>query len=79
MLRLIVDCISSIQRFYPGLYRFWNLIDIFKFAVTIVAYGAMDSQFDESSDNSVLVSDFAGRTITFDSITLGMRSIYMIR
>jgi len=34
------------------------------------AYGATDSQFDESSDNSVIVNDFAGGIITFDSLDM---------
>ena len=47
------------------------------FALTIAAYGAMDLQLDESSDNSVIVNGFARRTVAFASIILGVRSIHL--
>lgn len=46
-------------------------------ALTIAVYGAVDSQLDESSDNSIRRNE-RGR-ITFASIIVGVRAIHMIR
>ena len=62
---------------YPGPYPFWNFINIFIFALTIEAYGAIDWHLDESSDSYVMVDDFSSRTITFDFITLWVQSRYI--